>query len=115
MGQAGAPGPATPWVRLGASKAAFWGCLQEEAAEDKAGDCKALPEALGTSGSFLLPQLPVVSALPPSPNLGPDHDLGPGGTAREEALTCPLQDILSGLDEGQDVGVRLAVPCERDR
>lgn len=67
MGQAGAPGLATPWVRLGVSKAAFWGCLQEEVAVDKAGDCKALPEALGTSGSFLLPQLPVVPALPTPP------------------------------------------------
>lgn len=108
----------SPWaghLRLGVSKAAFWGCLQEEVAVDKAGDCKALPEALGTSGSFLLLSSLLFQLYPPRPNLGPDHDLGPGGAAGERALTCPLQDVLSGLDEGQDVGVRLAVPCERDR
>lgn len=74
---------------------------------------------MGTCGSFLFPQLPVVPAFstprsPTATNLGPDHDLGPGGAAGEGALTCPLQDVMSGLDEGQDVGVRLAVPCERD-
>lgn len=81
-GRQGPPGLATPLAHLGVSEAAFWGCLQEEAAVGNAGgDRKALPEALGTCRSFLLSQLPVVPVPPWPPHLGPDHDLGPGGAA----------------------------------
>lgn len=56
-------------------------------------------------------QLPAVLAYT-SPTLTQEcgHRVGAWG----RPLTCPLQNALSGPDEGQDVGVRLAVPCERD-
>lgn len=39
---------------------------------------------------------------------------GPGGATKGGELTLLLQNALSGLDEGQDVRVRLAVSGERD-
>lgn len=50
------------------------------------------------------------SLLPPRVGERSGVTCGPGGGA----LTFLLQNALSGLDECQDVRVRLAVPGERD-
>ena len=49
---------------------------------------------------------------PPQPSVG--EQSGVPVALEEGTLTFLLQNALSGFDECQDVGVRLAVPSERD-